>query len=122
MPVFAGNSAREGGAIAISVGSLLLRDSVVIRHNSATSSGGGVYVLSAQSIQMSDNVVIWANSASIGGGLYLNLTTALNTSCCVRFVENSAINNGGALAMTSASASFGRTAFVRNSAGGGYVR
>lgn len=67
-----GNSALNGGGIAVAVGGvplLRLQSNTVISYNSASSKGGGVY-MGAGTFQYS-YTIITNNLAGVGGGLYL---------------------------------------------------
>lgn len=120
-PALVNNSAGTSGAAIFGQRSgITLKQSVLIKQNSATVSGGAIYLLDntqALPILLQGNVTFLGNAAQFGGAMYLRLSSAINISCCVNFSMNYADKDGGAIYSSgSAYISLLQTSFVENSA------
>ena len=88
----------DGGALASENSNLVLEGSVLIENNTAQFTGGGLVSVNAGGALIRGGVVIRGNAAQTGGGI-LALNAQVLVSCCVRFSNNSARMDGGAMAI-----------------------
>jgi len=126
-PVFRSNSGSTGGAIFAQGGSTvrITGKSVFIRNRAAVR-GGAVMVLSSpkQGLTVAESVLFAENTAVYGGAVYINLTQA-SITCCVNFLQNSAMIDGGGLySEGSSNIKISDSTFLQNSAvrfGGAFI-
>ncbi|WP_277202722.1 DUF4347 domain-containing protein [Victivallis vadensis] len=92
-----GNTARDGGGIALASATVLsIDDTSVISHNAATGNGGGIHVASGLGLTLADGFNINSNTAQYGGGIYM-VSGALAITGPGTFSGNTASISGGGI-------------------------
>ena len=101
--VFTGNTAKNGGAVAIYTNSDIEFSNITASDNSATSNGGAFYVNSCKVNLTNENLIFTGNKANNGGAVYAIKPTVFDVSGVVA-TNNEAANNGGAFYVSGATA------------------
>ena len=117
LTTFTDNTALEGGAIYVGgSGESNYVHSSVFEGNNATGGRGGAidWVVSAGQIIDSN---FTKNLAQYGGGVYIGGNSSNSRIENVRFVENSAVKNGGAIDWNATGGQLYNTTFISNYAG-----
>lgn len=109
-----GNSAQSGGAVSVTQGNLVVRDSAFAR-NMAVQQAGAIYSYDMWSSLVTESVFL-ANASQDACGAVLDATNPLSLVISSTFTGNTAVNGGGAIC----SDAFGwilNSSFRGNSAG-----